>query len=215
MGARREPMAGLLATAMVAVTLAYLWPGVYLLGHRHWLGTAVILFNLLLCVGYNRRCSSGWHEWGFSWADFFPGLRLALLFTAPALLLIFFAGLTLRSLAGREHPAQDLTGLFLWALAQQFALQTIIFRELRKQFTTGRAILAAALIFSALHLPNPFLLVVTFCGALLWCWIYSRHPNLLPLALSHSLCSLMILASLSKDLTGSLRVGYSYLLLPP
>ena len=41
-------------------------------------------------------------------------------------------------------------------------------------------------------------------------WIYSRHPNLIPLAFSHSLTTLMILASLSKSLTGSMRVGHAY-----
>ena len=34
---------------------------------------------------------------------------------------------------------------------------------------------------------------MTFAGALAWCWIYDRCPNLLPLALSHALLTLAIL----------------------
>lgn len=177
------------------------------------MGTTVIFFNLGLCLVYNRRHSRSQTEWGFSWRDFFPGLRLALYFTTPVLLAIFFAGLRMNSLVGRENPAQDLLGLFGWALAQQFALQTVIFSELRKTISQRWAIWAAALLFSILHLPNPFLTLLTLAAALAWCWIYSRHPNLLPIALSHSLSSLMILASLSPCVTGALRVGYAYLLL--
>lgn len=214
MRSEAAPRGWVFAVTLVASTLLYLWPGVYFFGHRHWLGTAVIGANLLLCLEYHRRYSADLRDWGFSWTDFFPALRLVLLFTPPVLLLIVFTGLQLGSLVGRDYPTQDLLGLFLWALAQQFALQTLLLRELRRRLSRPRAVVLAAGIFALLHLPNPFLLLLTFGGALLWCWVFSRHPNLLPLALSHSLCTLLILASLSGRLTGSLRVGYSYLLLP-
>ena len=55
--------------------------------------------------------------------------------------------------------------------------------------------------------------LTTLLAAFLWCFLYDRHPNWLPLALSHALSSLAILASLDPGLTGRLRVGYSYLLL--
>lgn len=196
---------------LVANILLYLWPITYLVGHRHWLGLAVILFNLLLCLEYNRRYSRRAGHWGFSWTDFLPGLKLALGFTTPVLLGIFLWGQVLGTFTGREHPLEDLFGLFLWALAQQFALQTVIFREVRRRWSDGKAITAAALIFSLIHLPNPFLVPLTFAGAWLWCWVFERHPNLIPLALSHSLGSLTILASLPQAVTGSMRVGVSYL----
>ena len=48
---------------------------------------------------------------------------------------------------------------------------------------------------------------MTFAGALAWCWIYDRHPNLLPLALSHALLTLAILCAFDEAMTGHLRVG--------
>jgi len=54
---------------------------------------------------------------------------------------------------------------------------------------------------------------VTFAGALLWCGIYSRHPNILPLAFSHGLGTLAILHAFSPEITGRLRIGLSYLML--
>ena len=52
---------------------------------------------------------------------------------------------------------------------------------------------------------------MTFAGALAWCWIYDRHPNLLPLALSHALLTLAILCAFDEAITGHLRVGAAYL----
>ena len=47
--------------------------------------------------------------------------------------------------------------------------------------------------------------------ALAWCWIYDRHPNMLPLALSHALLTLAILYAFDEGMTGHLRVGAAYL----
>ena len=48
---------------------------------------------------------------------------------------------------------------------------------------------------------------MTGLGALAWCWIYDRYPNLLPLALSHALLTLAILYAFDDAITGRLRVG--------
>ena len=102
--------------------------------------------------------------------------------------------------------------LFIWALGQQFALQTVFFEESLKTLKNGRkAVLIAATIFAALHLPNPFLTVATWAGAAVWCSIYRRHPNLLPLAASHAICSMALMTAFSREVTGAMRVGYSYL----
>jgi membrane protease YdiL (CAAX protease family) len=102
--------------------------------------------------------------------------------------------------------------LFVWALGQQMALQTVIFEEARTLYGAGRGILFSALFFALLHLPNPFLTLVTFLAALLWSWIYSRHPNVLPLALSHAAGSLVVITALDRSITGGMRVGWAFFL---
>ena len=69
----------------------------------------------------------------------------------------------------------------------------------------------AAFLFAAVHLPNPFLTAMTFAGALAWCAIYDRHPNVVPLALSHAMVTLAILHAFDDSLTGHLRIGQAYL----
>jgi membrane protease YdiL (CAAX protease family) len=69
----------------------------------------------------------------------------------------------------------------------------------------------AALLFGAVHLPNPFLSSMTAAAALLWCWLYDRYPNIIPLALSHALGTLAVLYAFDDGITGRLRIGAGYL----
>ncbi len=202
-----------IAALLVLVIAFYQWVVTGLLGPNRTVGTVVTLICVALCVEYNRSHSGNARNWGFDFRKLIPGLRLTILVTVPALALILFAGYVLGSLHGRDHPLQDLSVLFLWSLAQQFALQTVVYRSLQDCLSARPALLAAAAVFAALHLPNPLLTTLTFIGGLVWCWIYSRNANLLPLALSHSLCSFTVLCSFSRGLTGGMRVGYPYLML--
>ena len=201
------------AIALVSTTIIYLWPVVYWLGPRHWSAIVMILSGLVAALEYHRRHSICGRDWGMSWPDLWPGLAWALALTFPVSLALLVAGASRGVLSGRRHPLEDLFWLFLWGLAQQFVLQTVVLRELLKVWPGRAGITMTALVFALMHLPNPFLTPVTFVGAWVWCWIYRRHPNVLPLAFSHALATLVILASLPKPLTGNMRVGYSYLLL--
>lgn len=196
-------------TAIIGTVIGYTWCIVPIFGVKRWLGMVPIV--LVLALSFWRALQRG--EWGLNRPHFFPALGWALVFTVPVLVLTYGVGMFLGTIQGRDHPLRDFIFLFLWACGQQFALQTVILREVQTLFSDGRAIVAAASIFSFLHLPNPFLTPTTFLGALVWCWIYSRHPNLIPLSLAHAAASLMILTSLDRSLTGGMRVGYSYFLL--
>jgi membrane protease YdiL (CAAX protease family) len=101
--------------------------------------------------------------------------------------------------------------LIPWGFGQQFALQTVLLRESQGAVSRSAGIWLAPLLFASLHLPNPFLSAATFIGALAWCWVYDRYPNLFPLAMSHALLTLGILYAFDDSITGGLRVGYAYL----
>ena len=164
---------------------------------------------LLLCAW--RAWRTG--EWGLRASVLAPALRAAAVVTVVAVLAILAAGQGLGSWQGRDHPWRDLLFLVPWAAGQQFALQTVLLREAQGVTSRRAGIALAAAVFGALHLPNPFLTAVTWGGALVWCALYDRHPNWLPLALSHALATLAILASLDPGLTGRLRIGAAYLAL--
>ena len=59
--------------------------------------------------------------------------------------------------------------------------------------------------------PNPLLAPVTGAAALIWCSLYDRHPNIIPLALSHGLGTLALRYAFDEAITGLLRIGAAYL----
>jgi membrane protease YdiL (CAAX protease family) len=157
-----------------------------------------------------------WHdvlhrEWGFDWRALARGLGAAALFTIPIVLVLVTAG----AAAGTLHDRRDFLGtlgiLVLWGGAQQWILQTVILREAQRATGRRRGVIVAALLFAAVHLPNPMLSMVVFAGALGWCTIYDRYSNIVPLALSHAVGTLAILYAFDDRITGGLRIGYAFL----
>jgi membrane protease YdiL (CAAX protease family) len=150
-------------------------------------------------------------EWGVQRSALVPALWRAMTLTLVAGIGMYFAGVRL----GTWHQPRDLwmtlLALIPWGFGQQFALHTVFLRDGQRTIGRSAGIVVAAALFAALHLPNPFLSAMTFAGALAWCWIYDRHANLLPLALSHALLTLAILCAFDERLTGHLRVGAAYL----
>ncbi|HUQ34647.1 MAG TPA: CPBP family glutamic-type intramembrane protease [Pyrinomonadaceae bacterium] len=99
----------------------------------------------------------------------------------------------------------------LWGLVQQYVLQGFVNRRAQIRFGRGlRSGLLVALVFALLHLPNPWLSVATFIGGMVWAYVYQRAPNLIALALSHALMSMLLACSLPASVTNSLRVGVKY-----
>ena len=122
---------------------------------------------------------------------------------------LWFIGHAMGPAPIRRAPLLDFLYVMVWGGAQQFVLQTVILRE--SQSVAGRgAVFVAAAVFASLHLPNPFLVIVTFTGGLAWCWIYARHPNILPLAVSHAAATVVILLSFDPAVTAGLRTGWHY-----
>ncbi len=193
--------------SIVLVVLTYTWV-VEPMAPR-WVRHIPTVLVIALAVG--RALRTG--EWGLKRSAFWPALRWAATLTAAAVLVMGLAGWQL----GTWHDRRDLLGnlavLIPWGLGQQFALQTVLLREAQRVVSPRPAIWLAALVFGVLHLPNPFLAPVTFFGALAWCGIYDRHPNVVPLGLSHAVATLAMLYAFDDTITGRLRVGQAYLTL--
>jgi membrane protease YdiL (CAAX protease family) len=159
---------------------------------------------------------TAWHDlryrdWGFSWRALVPGLWRALVVTFVAVLLIVGAGAAVGTLHDRRDFLGSLAPLVLWGGAQQWVLQTLVLREAQRASSRAKGIVIAALLFGAVHLPNPLLTPVTAAAALVWCWLYDRHPNIIPLALSHGLGTLALRYAFDETITGRLRIGAAYL----
>jgi len=191
--------------AITAIILGYQWVAAPLVSVRGpWVAVPVVLI-IGLCILHNRRT----REWGFAARAFWPAFGWCVLLTLALGGALWTIGRSLGPAPRRDEPWLDFLYVIIWGGAQQFVLQTVLLRE--AQATAGRAaVLVAAALFAAFHLPNPFLVAVTFAGGLTWCWIYARHPNIVPLALSHAAATVIILIAFNPSVTGALRTGWRY-----
>jgi membrane protease YdiL (CAAX protease family) len=120
-------------------------------------------------------------------------------------------GYFLGSIDPPENGPLELAYYFAWAIAQQYALQSVILLRLEDAGLRRRTPLAAAALFSLVHAPNPGLLILTFLGGLLWCSTFRRHPNLFAVALSHAILAVVVVSALPPEVTGGYRIGPAYL----
>ena len=190
---------------IVGVVLAYTW--VIDAIAPAWVGVAAGTLVIGLALG--RALKTG--EWGLQPRAFLPALGWSAAFTTAGALVMYAAGSRLGTLHDRPDAWGNFAVLIPWALGQQFALQTVLLRESQGTVSKSAGIWLGALLFASLHLPNPFLSAATFIGALAWCRVYDRYPNLLPFALSHAILTLAILYAFDDRITGGLRVGSAYL----
>jgi len=142
--------------------------------------------------------------------NFWKALAAVLPISLAAGILAIGAGGFLNSIDPPASIAMKLAEYFAWAVAQQFALQSVILRRLEDIGLRGSASLAAAVLFSLVHAPNPGLLILTFLGGLLWCSTFRRHPNLAAVALSHAVLAVVFVSALPPAATGGYRIGPAY-----
>ena len=176
-----------------------------------------IALAFVLMIGSHRLRGETLYDLGFRFDNFLRAgklLVLPMLLTAVLALLAgwWFGGVInfMRWHAGRPIVGQLVLG-FGWGLVQQYVLQGFINR--RAQVIWGQgwlSILLVATVFGGLHLPNPWLTVLTFGGGIIWAAIYQRAPNLFALAVSHSLMTWVLVSTLPASALNHLRIGFKY-----
>lgn len=142
-----------------------------------------------------------------------PNLRDGLDRLAPVLILIALLLLstgilmgTLRQI-GFDGVLLALAAYLPWGLAQQYAINGYFLRRFDAALSRGASSLATAVLFSAVHAPNPFLMAVTF--PLGWCatLLYRQTRNLYLLGIAHAEIGLLLLLVAPDSVSRHLRVG--------
>ena len=174
-----------------------------------------LVFAFMICS--HRLRGENLRDLGFRFDNFLNAGRLLLLPMAVAsvlcLLIGWWAGARMDFL--RWHAERPIVGQLVlgvgWGFVQQYVLQSFINR--RAQIVRGQnwlSVLIVAVIFAGLHLPNPWLTVVTFAGGLVWASVYQRAPNIFALALSHSFMTWILISTLPASTLNHLRIGFKY-----
>jgi membrane protease YdiL (CAAX protease family) len=121
-------------------------------------------------------------------------------------------------LAGGQIPANSTApslqlagGYVIWALLQEFMLQSFFFNRLEELYGGSAAVWIASTLFAAAHLPSPVLTTATLIGALFFCEMYRRYRSIYPLAIVHAMLGMTIAIITPDSLLHHMRVGIGYL----
>lgn len=172
---------------------------------------AVLLIAVL--IWSHRKRGDSLRDLGFR-LDTAP--RTALLFAPVVLVVVSVALAAGASMGSLRFPPlgyslHQLAGLIPFGIAQQYVLLAFYYRGIASiVHTPGRAALLAALVFSALHVPNVFLIVVSSFGGVIAAAIYRRSPNLWVNGIAHGLISFTLVHTVPLAVTHNLRVGPGY-----
>jgi len=139
-----------------------------------------------------------------------------MLLAGIAAILIVTASAPLFGRFGPPHPvALERSWQYcIWAMLQEFMLQSFFYLRLESVLGKTWGLLAAAGLFSLAHLPSPILTIAGFLGALLFCELFRRYRNIYPLGIIHGALGLTIAAHLPDSLLHHMRVGLGYWLHP-
>lgn len=171
---------------------------------------AAILSAALCTLWFTARGRYSVRELGLARPG--AGLVVMIVFGVALVIALIALGSALNRL-GPAHPVpwNRAWQYALWAVVQEFILQSFFFLRLESLLGGRRAVWAAALLFAATHIPSPLLTVLSFGGGLLFCEMFRRYRNLFPLGLAHAALGLTIAASLPDSLLHHMRVGIGYL----
>ena len=127
--------------------------------------------------------------------------------------LIMLLGIALRSAGpGYAVPWIRAAEYGIWAVAQEFILQSVFFLRFEALFGSRHAVFASATAYALAHLPNPVLTGLAILGGILFCELFRRWRNLYPIGLIHTALGLTVAASLPDKWLHHMRVGIGYLM---
>src|SRR5437762_1177391 len=119
---------------------------------------------------------------------------------------------TLHPLQGAAPFGLHVAGYLLWAFEQQFILQDyFLLRFLRILPRQSLAIIMAAVLFSAAHVPSVVLTVTTLVWGIVSCSLFLRYRDLYSVGLVHGILGLCVAISVPDAVTHHMMVGLGYL----
>jgi len=146
-----------------------------------------------------RRRPVEWSWWGRTWLDW----------VYPLVPLPVAAALTLAD--GHHLLHLDVRHILMyvgWALLQQWAMLALVMGRLeRTGLPRAAIILVTAGLFGLLHTPNGALMQLCLAAELWWAWSFMRAPRLVPIAIAHAACALLVESGLTGHLLRSLEVS--------
>jgi len=185
-----------------AVIMAYIWK--FRFTHpRFWL--PVVALILLSHVAHRERGTA----LGFRTENFGNCMRRF----GPTLIGLALAMLSTGLLLGNIRPlgfgqAVGSFTLYLpWGLFQQYLLNGYFLKRFDMALSRSGASILTAVLFSVVHSPNWFLMLVTPVAGYVAVWVYRRYKNLYFLGLAHATIGFLLFVAVPDSVSHHLNVG--------
>ncbi len=192
------------AFAFTLFVLAYIWR-LQSSAFNSWIVFPVWLVLSFVLYGDTPK-TLGWRA-----DNLWPATRRTAVVFGIFILAISAVGLFLG--APRRLPAhliepRRFAGYFAFCLLQEVGLQSFLMNRLlaalRKPIP---AALVAGTLFSLLHWPNPVLVPLTFIGGSVFCWLFARERNIIPLTVAQAILGSIVWWAFPLAWHHSMRVG--------
>ncbi len=171
----------------------------------------VAFVTLALCVIWGRP---GTRELGIGLQGMTGAsisIPVAFIACSTLLAVAWWAG-TLKALYGHQPPAWHALGYSIWALEQEFILNSFFFNRFEKLLGDGTyAMFLTAGLFAFVHVPNPVLVPATFVGGLFFIAVFRRFRNIYPLAIAHAMFGITLALTVPDHWIRHMRVGLGFL----
>ena len=153
---------------------------------------------------------------GLSGKHFAKSAKLVLPWLVVVLVAIFFLALVLYdSKAIRVGILiKSLRWYLPWALAQQYLLNSYFVTKLETSLVANgfnlkpnTLAIIVAVVFALIHLPNPFLCLVTLVGGFVFSRLYLKFRDIYSLTIAHAFTGGALIAFLPTSVTLGLAIG--------
>jgi hypothetical protein len=127
-------------------------------------------------------------------------------------LLIITIGLILKTASNKYPPLFlsyiALVGYPIWGIIQEYIVIVFMLKRLKIVLNNKRvSFYIAAFIFATTHLPNPFLVAVTFLMSMVWIKMFEKYKNLYILGFCHGFMGACAKFFLPHALTYNFKIG--------
>ena len=143
----------------------------------------------------------------------FVGAAIAIPIALLAAALILLAAWLLGSLrpSTDPHPLPHALTYGLWAMIQEFMLNSYFYLTLEEVLRNSRrAAMGAVLLFTLAHIPNPVLLAGTLLASSFFVTLFRRYRNIYPLGIAHAVLGLTLPLAFPDVVLRHMRVGIGY-----
>ncbi len=198
------------ALAVFALIMLYIW---WVRLRHPWLWMLILGFVL----GTHFMHGESGRRIGFGWKSFreaFPAVGPWIAVIAGTAIATGFALGTVRR-ASLGQALLSAVAYVLWGLFQQYLLNGYFVNRLLEfegESRGGAVAGLAAVLFSLVHLPNWFLMVVTLAGGYVCARLYLRYRSLYVLALAHGIVACALFFVVPDTISQHFLVGPRYII---